>query len=282
MGRSWTDVSDLATSGQISVRVSDPAVRAVVILYSAFQGSTWTSEFVRLQDGGPAGLSGALEQWDLTRSDDRERLSTAAQSDGIDLSSWGNDSSVVLRVEVESGTADKLPTLSFGAQPGHVAARLVAPVRWPSAVAVCRSTVSQVVVGYADAPRTASFDMLGRAWIGHGWHDPEKDGDVGFRWTSEARAEARFFALRPEPLLVTLGLMPIAGSAREQLRVSMNGRPLLRDATDADTWQVPAETLRSGDNTLTLEAPVVTGPPGDGRRLGLKVSSIVLRRTASF
>ena len=143
-------------------------------------------------------------------------------------------------------------------------------------------TVSQVVVGYADAPRTASFDMLGRAWIRHGWHDPEKEGDVAFRWTSEARAEARFFTVRPEPLMVTLGLMPIAGSAREQLRVSMNGRPLLRDATDADTWQVPAETLHPGANTLTLEAPVVTGPPGDRRRLGLKVSSIVLQRTASF
>jgi hypothetical protein len=283
MGASWTDVSDLATSGQISVRVSDSAVRAVVILYSAFQGPTWTSELVRLQNGGPVALSGTrLEQWDLTRSDDRERLRMAAQSDGIDLASWGNDSAVVLRVEVERGTGDKLPTLSFGAQPGHVAAHLAAPVRWPYAVAACRSTVSQVVVGYADAPRTASFDMLGRAWIRHGWHDPEKEGDVAFRWTSEARAEARFFAVRPEPLLVTLGLMPIAGSAHEQLRVSMNGRPLLRDATDADTWQVPAATLHAGDNTLTLEAPVVTGPPGDRRRLGLKVSSIVLRRTASF
>jgi hypothetical protein len=282
MGASWTDVSALATSGQISVRVSDSAVRAGVILYCAFHGPTSTSDLVRLQNGSRSGLSGRLEQWDLTRSNDRDRLSVAAQSDGIDLASWENDSAVVLRIAVERGTGDKLPTLSFGVQPEYVAAHLEAPVRWPNSVAVCRSTVSQVVVGYANAPRTASFDMLGRAWIRHGWHDPEKEGDVAFRWTSEARADARFFAVRPEPLLVTLGLMPIAGSAREQLRVSMNGRPLPRDATSADTWQVPAETLHSGDNTLTLEAPVVTGPPGDQRRLGLKVSSIVLRRTASF
>ena len=182
-------------------------------------------------------------------------MSIAAQSDGIDLASWGNDSDAVLRVEVERGTGDNLPTLSFGAQPGHVAAHLKAPVRWPYSVAVCRSTVSQVVVGYADAPRTASFDMFGRAWIRHGWHDPEKEGDVAFRWTSEARAEARFFAVRPEPLMVTLGLMLIAGSAREQLSVSMNGRPLLRDATDADTWQVPAETLHARRQHADARSP---------------------------
>jgi hypothetical protein len=123
--------------------------------------------------------------------------------------------------------------------------------------------------------------MLSRAWIRQGWHDPEKEGDVVFRWTSESRAEARFFAVRPESLVITLGLMPIEGPAREQLRVSMNGQPLLRDGAHTDAWQAPAETVRSGDNTLTLEAPVVAGPPGDQRRLGLKVSSILLRRTAA-
>ena len=114
-------------------------------------------------------------------------------------------------------------------------------------------------------------------WRGRGWHAAESEGGIAFRWTSEPHAEVRFYIVRPETYLISLGLMPTADDPRGALVLAVNGRNLAR-APEPDTWHLPAAALHRGSNTLSLDAPVVPAPAGDPRRLGLKVRSIVLHR----
>jgi hypothetical protein len=123
--------------------------------------------------------------------------------------------------------------------------------------------------------------MQAANWSGRGWHAAETADDVTFRWTSEPRAEIRFFVGRPESYRLTLRLMPIAGSARQALVVGANGHVLVREGSEPDVWGVPGDALHRGMNTLTLEAPVVAAPAPDPRQLGLKVRSIVLHRLST-
>jgi hypothetical protein len=280
LGASWVDVTTLATFGRVGLGLSGRAAdSALALVYAAMPVPASAGTHLAVQGGGPFALNGVrLQEFDLERPDDRERFAAQAESDEMDAARWLAGSGIVGRALIELHVvAAASPTLSFATAPSLVMARAVRSPWWPASVTACRSSRSQVVVGYPEAPDEVAFDVRDHAWAGQGWHDPEMEGGVAYRWTSGPQADVRFVAAAPVAFTIALDLMPISGPAREQLEVRLNGRALPRDA-GRDQWHAPRDAVLRGPNTLTLAAPVVPGPPGDGRRLGLKVRGITLRR----
>ena len=280
LGRAWSDVTSLAEMGQLTIRNANANVRTATVVYAAQPGPLTPGRAVSLTDAGQTALRGTrLREFDLTRDDGRQQFAAAAAADGLDASGWFGAGGLVSRVVIDHEPAwPALSTLTLATPPLRVAARAELPPRWPYSLSMCQSATPRLVVGYTGAPDAVAMDLRADDWNGRGWHGPEAEGGVVFRWTSEPRAEIRVFVPRPASYRLTLGLMPIAGNAREQLVIAANGRRLARDSSEPDAWLLPSDALRRGINTLTLEAPVVSAPAPDARRLGLKVRSIVLHR----
>jgi hypothetical protein len=281
LGRTWSDITSLAEFSQLTIRNAN--VRTATVVYAAQPGPLSPGTAVSLSDAGPTALRGTrLREFDLTHDDGRHQFAAAAGVDGLDASGWFGAGGLVSRVVIDHEPAwPALSTLAFATPPLRVAARAERPPSWPYSLSTCRSATPRLVLGYAGAPDLVSLDLRADDWTGRGWHGPELEGGVAFRWTSEPRAEIRVFVVRPASYRLTLGLMPIAGNVREQLVIAANGERLARDSREPDAWLLPSDVIRKGINTLTLEAPVVPAPPPDTRRLGLKVRSIVLHRLAA-
>ena len=275
----WQDVTDLAAAGQLSLRVEPSAIGRAAILYGAVDAGAARVGGHASPAGWPGGLGGfQLKEFDLGRAADRDALTTQARQDEIDPVLEFSGARRVFRLRLRHRSAYSGPlAVSFSDSAARLVAKIDPYARPRDVVELCRATWSHVVVGDPDAPDRVRFRMIASAWVGRGWHAPEQEGESIYRWTSEPRAEVRFFAVARIPLAIHLDLMPIDESANDQVVVSLNGMQGIRESGPAKVWRFRADALREGLNVLMIEAPVVPAPPGDTRRLGLKVRSIELR-----
>ncbi|HEX9365006.1 MAG TPA: hypothetical protein VF921_00175, partial [Vicinamibacterales bacterium] len=122
----------------------------------------------------------------------------------------------------------------------------------------------------------------GDEWlIGDGWHAPEKEGAITFRWAASP-ATLRIPLDHPAPLRIQVRLHAFAypGSPPQSLTLSANGRACVPLPVTPD-WQtvdctLDAGTWRTGVNELELrfayaQRPVDVGAGGDPRPLAAAV-----------
>ncbi|WP_157899242.1 hypothetical protein [Luteitalea pratensis] len=127
--------------------------------------------------------------------------------------------------------------------------------------------------------------------FGMGWHDLEVQPGVGyFRWMSGPRAELLLALPHAEAFTFALDAQaPVAPSPGDEVRLAVGGRdvgtrPLL-PTRGIYTWDVPADAVRDGVNTITLGITRMAGPAGgqdggDARQLGLLVRGWTLGPSA--
>ena len=275
----WQDVSALAGKGPLSAQSAPPARGFHTIVYGLVAAGsrpavpqTWPAGWPRDAVSGPQ-----FHEFDLTRREDREALAAVAPVDGVDPDFWRNYQGMVFRIMIQHRDSSPL-TVPLPDRVTRLIATIELRAQSRAAVELCSSTWAHAVIGYPEAPDPLRLRMQGTSWFGQGWHDPEQEGEAIYRWTSKPRADVRFFALTRIPLEIQLDLMPISGSANDQVVLSLNGMHGTRESKPTTVWRFPPEAVHEGLNTLTLDAPVVSPPPGDTRPLGLKVRSIELRQ----
>lgn len=129
---------------------------------------------------------------------------------------------------------------------------------------------------------TADADFLGA-----GWHDAERDGDMSFRW-AEGRASLVLPLASAAPLLLQAQLRPFEadGLAPQTLTFIVNGHTL-SPVSLAGGWQrieVPtdANVWTAGINHVTLGFGRETRPAdvggGDGRRLAAAIDYVRIQK----
>jgi hypothetical protein len=131
----------------------------------------------------------------------------------------------------------------------------------------------QIDVGAADA-----------VYLDEGWHQPERDGELTFRWV-EDRATLFVPLDHAAPLLVQVRVRAFdyGGATPQQLTLEMNGH-LVSGPVISGAWQdvdVPTDAAlwRSGLNHVALQftratRPVDVGAGGDARRLAAAIDYV--------
>lgn len=120
--------------------------------------------------------------------------------------------------------------------------------------------------------------------LGDGWHGPEADGSLSFRWTGQ-EAHLLLPLDHAAPLLVQVHLRPFdyGGAAPQQLTVVVNGQrhgPLALESgwhrvevpTDATSWQAGVNRLEL--QFSRVDRPVDRGLGGDARWLSAAVDYV--------
>jgi hypothetical protein len=144
---------------------------------------------------------------------------------------------------------------------------------------------------FADPLDVSAFLRVDRrdgAYFVRGWHAPERDGPIDFRWTSEAESELLVPLERPLPLRVIVELRPAVVDDRDPTRIALtvNGTAIDRYAARPGRhlyeWRVPESAWRAGANRVVLEVTRLTRPAaGDQRLLGAAVTLVRLERMES-
>lgn len=104
-----------------------------------------------------------------------------------------------------------------------------------------------------------------------GWHAADALHGQVSQWTARPVATAVFRVDAPMPL--TLAMEAVATGA-QTIRVRLNDRVLETSWQGAGRIPIPADAVRPGDNTLSLEVREVVRPVGDERALGIQIRQL--------
>jgi hypothetical protein len=125
-------------------------------------------------------------------------------------------------------------------------------------------------------------------WMfGAGWHRPERVDAGALRWTAAPDAYLVLPVVDDGPWRISIVAQP-AGDEDDGVRsmgLAINGRDMgpceLRGGWQTCVWDVPAEVLTVGGNSVVVRSPrtiVQTNSP-DGRSIGVALAQIVIGRT---
>ena len=271
----WTNVSEVAAAGRVLLRIDDhEAYGARVTLWLASERPLAPRLARQLGTGTPA-----LEVRELAKSELRQALS----ADGAPpLAPAAHAARVELRVNDQGQFSAS--TLDLRGLTVAAWARADVDLKNPRRALLCAAPIADAEF-LAPPSRSAaiSFGEGGEAFLGAGWHLPER---AGFRWTSEQDAELLLPVASAGPVSLRLRAMPLAGASSEASRLTLvvNGEPqpavALRPGWAYYAWNV---TLRAGVNDVVLRVNEVRSPKAlglgdDERALGLAVSRLTLSR----
>jgi hypothetical protein len=274
----WTDISAAAFGGQFAGVFPEAAPNRGALVYVGSSRQLLPQPL----DWPAFAMSGFERQtYDRDSALERAALGDMAARDGFDQASLG-ESRYVTRVRFDRrNMAPDTLAVSLGGVAAAAWARLYSEgdARADRQPLLCRSSVGQPVTAYAGAPRVLDIDVTSPYAVGGGWHGAEQVGESRFRWT-EGAADVVFVAQRAQPLVLRLDAQPGTGNwSSAALRVTLNGTDVrCRTGTPPCDWLLPAESMRTGLNVITLHSATVPAPPPDPRRLGLMVRAATLER----
>lgn len=287
VGETWVDVTETAQNGRVGLH---PLAGASLALYVA---RAMPLRFRLAAFPGWPDPQMEVSAWDATDAKELSRLDEAARVDGVNLSSRPSGADRVYRVTIRTGLGESTTlALALGGLP-----------QW--AVARARSRPGSAA-GHPGAlacagPGGVDVGLLGRDWpeitialdhrdaFAEGWHDVERAGRELFRWTSGLESEMLWRFDTPLDVEVTVVATPSAPSPTVQtIGLVVDGASLgeqpLTTSEQSHVWVVPASAWRVGVTSVMLTTSSTASPPpdsGDRRRLGMRVSRIVVRRFGS-
>jgi len=123
-----------------------------------------------------------------------------------------------------------------------------------------------------------------RVQFGEGWHEEESEGGEAWRWMA-ARSVAQLPPLTGDARLTLTFYVPTdALPAAPKVTIRLNGEVVDRFEGSSPIMQRELVVHARGDapNELVIETDrVVTPPPGDPRRLGLRLNSLGWNKSSS-
>lgn len=226
----------------------------------------------------------------------RTALEAAMARDALDAGSPLVDADWISRVRVPLGTVR--PGSPFGVEFGGIPRQLMARLvsggtgEEPGARLCPAPLVLQRFFETSTArQRSVRFDGEDQVLFGDGWHDPEREGEMWFRWTAGHGGELMVPLDRPEAIRLRATLMPALDWDQTGNEVSLvvNGNrlrpvPAMAGWQQYD-WHVPAQVWNAGVNQVIVDVSRVHDPATapashDPRVLGAAVSEVMLELLA--
>jgi len=252
--RGWVDVSERARGGRLLLRIDD---------YAPYDAQIE----LELEDAGP--LAPRLAE---TAGRGRPSLEVGRQTAGVTRATLlVNDAGEFAVMAVDLGGAPRR-------------ARVRAHVDRDEArrALVCSMPLGGRAFFESDEQQAALLPLgrEGEAYFGPGWHGPERDGPLDFRWTAASEAAVLLPLARTYPLGVRLALSVPPERGETWAELILNGTPLgrhaLRPGWQSVEWSAPASAWVAGLNTLRVRSAL--GKESGGRALGVAISQIRLTR----
>ncbi len=166
--------------------------------------------------------------------------------------------------------------VSAGTAPDAWIARVPAEGRRSATSAVCSMAASgeRLLQGLYGPPDDESAREL-TVWAVDGWHPAEWAQGHLSQWTARPAATAAFHVDASMPLTVAMDATGMRTATSDQtILVRLNGSVLRTDWRGAGRIAVPADAVRAGENTLSLEVGEAVRPDGDTRAYGLEVRQL--------
>jgi hypothetical protein len=108
-----------------------------------------------------------------------------------------------------------------------------------------------------------------------GWHAADVLHGQVWQWTARPVATAAFQVEASRPLTLAMDATGARTASGDQaITVRLNDHVLRTDWRGPDRIAVPAEAVRAGENTLSLEVGQVVEPDGDPRALGIQIRQL--------
>lgn len=287
VGDTWVDVTETVRTGRVGLH---PSANTSLTLYVAHDRP------LRFRLGAfPGWPDPQLEvsAWDTNDATHRARLEESARVDGVTVHSRPSGTTRVYRVAIRTGQGEATTlALAVGGLPRWAVARstprVESAVGSPRAMACAGpGGVDVGTLGPGGTETTIALDH--RDAFGDGWHDVERVGRERFRWTSGLESEMLWRFESPVDVEVTVVATPSAPSPMVQtiglvVDGASFGEQPLTPQEPSHVWVVPASAWRVGVTPVGLTTSSAATPPpdsGDRRQLGVRVSRIVVRRSAS-
>jgi hypothetical protein len=287
VGEAWVDVTESAPTGRMGLH---PLAGASLALYVA--RATPLRFRLAAFPGWPEPEM-EVSAWDTTDATQLVRLDEAARVDGVNLSSRPSRANRVYRVMIRTGQGESTTlALALGGLPlwavARATSRLGSAAGPPRALACAGpGGVDMGVLGRDRPEITIALDH--RDAFADGWHDVERAGRAQFRWTSGLESEMLWRFETPLDVEITVVATPSAPSSMIQtIGLVVDGASFgdqrLTALEQSHVWVVPASAWRVGVTPVMLTTSSTAFPPpdsGDRRRLGVRVSRIVVRQFGS-
>jgi hypothetical protein len=232
-----------------------PAV-GVAGLAAPSRGRAWSVDLFDTQDAAQTSRLHALETQDEVPAALRVRARWVARVVVAPRGAWEAD-----RVAVSAGTAPEAWVLRIAAEGRHGATSV------PCAMAAAGDRLLQGHYGPMDDDSAHELAVTSV----DGWHAAESLHGQVSQWTARPVATAAFRVEASMPL--TLALDATATGAQPIL-VRLNDRVLETDWQGAGRIPIPADAVRAGTNTLSLEVGQVGQGDGDTRALGIQIRQL--------
>lgn len=290
-GRDWVDVTRHAAGGRVLGRIDDYGpFDASLVLYLARE-RPFAPRLVDVEGRGQPQLD--LRAFESAAGRPSPALASALEADGFGRGHPLARFRAVERVEVRVNDEGEFSAfaLDLGGAPVQALARGRVDLVNPSRAQVCALSAGGVEIlgDPSEARARIPFGPEGASFFGHGWHAPERDGPVEFRWTAEAEAELLVPLARAAALRVRLLAMPPESGEPPTLELRVNGvateARAMRQGWAFYEWTAPETAWRPGLNEVVLRASRVLRPgggrSGDTRALGVAVGQLHLERAGS-
>lgn len=268
-GRRWAPVP--VRGRRLSVPVAGASWTRPVLLYLASAAKPTV---------GVAGLAShprwSVELFDTHVATDASRLQVLEAQDEVPAALRPRARWVARVVVAPRGpwSADRV-VVSAGTAPGAWIARVPVEGRRSATSAVCSMAASgerllQGRYGPTDDESARELTVLAV----DGWHAAEWAQGQWSQWTARPVATAAFHVDASMPLTLAMDATGISTATGDQtIIVRLNDRVLRADWRGADRIEVPADAVRAGENTLSLEVGE-TVLDGDTRTYGVEVRQL--------
>jgi hypothetical protein len=265
--RRWTPVP--GGDRRLSVPVAGASAARPVVLYlaaadrptvgvaglaPAARWPSWRVELFDTQHASDRGRLEALETQDDVPGAGRPRARWVARVVVAPRGPWEHD-----RVAVSAGTAPEA-WMVRGAATSTVCAMAAAgePLLQGQYGPVDDDTARELTVTALD-----------------GWHAADVLYGQVWQWTSRPAATAVFEVDASMPLILAMDATGARTASGDQaITVRLNDHVLRTDWHGPGRIALPAEAVRAGENTLSLEVGQVVEPDGDPRALGIQIRQL--------
>jgi hypothetical protein len=271
--RHWTPVP--AGGRRLSVPVAGASAVRPVLLYLASADTptigvagleaparwpAWSVELFDTQHAPDLSRLQALETQDQVPEAERPRARWVARVVVTPRGPWEHD-----RVTVSAGTA-----------PAAWMVRGAAEGRRANTSAVCAMAAAgePLLQGqYGPVDDDTAYELT--VTTVDGWHGADVLHGQVWQWTARPVATAVFQADGSMPLTLALDATGARTASGEQaITVRLNDHVLRTDWQGPGRIALPAEAVRAGENTLSLEVGQVVEPDGDPRALGIQIRQL--------
>ncbi len=229
-------------------------------LASQSRWPAWSVELFDTQGATDASRLQALEMQDEVPAAVRPRARWVARVMVAPRGPWDAD-----RVAVSAGTAPEAWIVRIAAEGRRSATSAVCSM----AAAGDRLLQGQYGPMDDDSARELTVTAV------DGWHAAESVHGQVSQWTARPVATAAFRVDASMPLTLAMDATGAGGATGHQtIIVRLNDRVLRTDWQGPGRIAVPADAVRAGENTLSLEVGQVVQPDGDTRALGVQVRQL--------